>query len=136
MAEIEEVIRGSFRVMINAGNARPSRDGCLHKIKTDPSLEQGRNKRLARQVTEEAVVLLKNQNNLLPLDKSKLKSIAWSASGRTTSPGTGIAARSPIRLRRSMESRKGRSRRQSKLRLNNDNNAAVDAARPRCGHSW
>jgi beta-glucosidase-like glycosyl hydrolase len=30
---------------------------------------------LARQVTQEAVVLLKNQNNLLPLDKSKLKSI-------------------------------------------------------------
>jgi beta-glucosidase len=33
-------------------------------------------KSLARQVTQEAIVLLKNQNGLLPLDRSKLKSIA------------------------------------------------------------
>jgi beta-glucosidase len=31
---------------------------------------------LAHQITQDAIVLLKNQNSLLPLDKSKLKSIA------------------------------------------------------------
>jgi len=35
-----------------------------------------KNKALARKVTQESIVLLKNSDNLLPLDRSKLRSIA------------------------------------------------------------
>jgi len=34
-----------------------------------------KNKALARKVTQESIVLLKNDGNLLPLDKSKLRSM-------------------------------------------------------------
>ena len=77
MAEIEEVIRGSFRVMIKLGLLDPPEMVPYAKIKEGPApWTRDENKRLARQVTLEAVVLLKNRNNLLPLDKSRLKSIA------------------------------------------------------------
>ncbi|MGD1073722.1 MAG: glycoside hydrolase family 3 C-terminal domain-containing protein [Bryobacteraceae bacterium] len=77
MAEIEEVIRGSFRTMIKLGLLDPPEMVPYTKIKDgiDPWIRD-ENKALARQVTDEAIVLLKNQNNLLPLNKSRLKSIA------------------------------------------------------------
>jgi beta-glucosidase len=77
MAEIEEVIRGSFRTMIKLGLLDPPEMVPYTRIKdgTDPWIRD-ENKALARRVTQEAIVLLKNQNNLLPLDKSRLKSIA------------------------------------------------------------
>jgi beta-glucosidase len=77
MAEIEEVMRGSFRVMIKLGLLDPAEMVPYTKIKEGPApWTRDENKRLARQVTQEAVVLLKNRDNLLPLDRSKLKSIA------------------------------------------------------------
>ena len=77
MAEIEEVMRGSFRVMIKLGLLDPPEMVPYTKIKdgTEP-WTRDEHKSLARQVTQEAIVLLKNQNGLLPLDRSKLKSIA------------------------------------------------------------
>ena len=77
MAEIEGAIRGSFRVMIKLGMLDPPEMVPYTKIKDGPApWTRDENKRLARQVTREAIVLLKNQGGLLPLDKSKLKSIA------------------------------------------------------------
>ena len=41
-----------------------------------PPWDQEQNKQLARLATDESIVLLKNENNTLPLDKKKLKTIA------------------------------------------------------------
>jgi beta-glucosidase len=130
MAEIEEVIRGSFRTMIKLGLLDPPEMVPYTRIKdgTDPWIRD-ENKALARRVTQEAIVLLKNQNNLLPLDKSRLKSIAvvgqrsndvawdWYSgafpyrvtplAGITTKAGPGVKVN---------------------VALNNDNGAAVAAA--------
>src|ERR1035437_10171097 len=74
MKEIEEVERGSFRVMIQLGMLDPPEMVPYTKIKDGPEPPtKEENKLLARQVTQESIVLLKNQNNTLPLDKSKLK---------------------------------------------------------------
>jgi len=63
--------------MIKLGLLDPPEMVPYAKIKEGPApWTRDENKRLARQVTLEAVVLLKNRNNLLPLDKSRLKSIA------------------------------------------------------------
>jgi len=67
MAEIEEVIRGSFRVMIKLGMLDPPEMVSTPDQGRSGTLDAGRNKALAHQVTQEAIVLLKNQNNLLPL---------------------------------------------------------------------
>ena len=49
-------------------------------------------KEIAQRVAQESVVLLKNANNLLPLDRSTLKSIAVIGPRRTWWPSIGIAA--------------------------------------------
>jgi len=77
--EIDEVIKGNFRVMIRLG-LLDSPDGNpyanIGKTETqDPWLFE-KHKALARLVTQKSIVLLKNSNNLLPLDKDKVKSIA------------------------------------------------------------
>jgi len=41
-----------------------------------PPFERDSSKALARQATDESIVLLKNEGNTLPLDKAKLKTIA------------------------------------------------------------
>ena len=131
MAEIEEVERGSFRVMIKLGLLDPPEMVPYTQIKDGPEpWTRDENKLLARQVTQEAVVLLKNQNNLLPLDKSKLKSIAvvgqrsndvaWDwysgAFPYTVTPLDGIKNKVGPGVK-------------VNFALNNDNNAAVEAAK-------
>ncbi|MGA2272578.1 MAG: glycoside hydrolase family 3 C-terminal domain-containing protein [Bryobacteraceae bacterium] len=131
MAEIEEVERGSFRVMIKLGLLDPPEMVPYAQIKDGPEpWTRDENKLLARQVTQEAVVLLKNQNNLLPLDKSKLKSIAvvgqrsndvaWDwysgAFPYTVTPLDGIKNKVGPGVK-------------VNFALNNDNNAAVEAAK-------
>jgi beta-glucosidase len=131
MAEIEEVMRGSFRTMIKLGLLDPPEMVPYTTIKDGPEpWTRDENKLLVRQVTQEAVVLLKNQNNLLPLDKAKLKSIAvvgqrsndvaWDwysgAFPYTVTPLDGIKnkAGSGVKVN---------------FALTNDNNAAVEAAK-------
>jgi beta-glucosidase len=131
MAEIEQEIRGSFRVMIKLGMLDPPEMVPYTKIKdgVEP-WNRDENKLLARQVTQEAIVLLKNQNSLLPLDKSKLKSIAvvgqrsndvaWDwysgALPYTVTPLDGIKNKAGAGVK-------------VNFALNNDNNAAVEAAK-------
>ena len=131
MAEIEEVERGSFRTMIKLGMLDPPDMVPYTRIKDGPEpWTRDENKALAHQVTQEAIVLLKNQNNLLPLDKSKLKSIAvvgqrsndvaWDwysgAFPYTITPLDGIKNKVGPAVK-------------VNFALNNDNNAAVDAAK-------
>jgi beta-glucosidase len=131
MAEIEQVERGSFRTMIKLGLLDPPEMVPYTRIKDGAApWTRDASKELARRVTQEAVVLLKNRNDLLPLDKSKLKSIAvvgqrsndvaWDwysgAFPYTITPLDGIRNKvgSAVKVN---------------FALNNDNNAAVEAAK-------
>jgi beta-glucosidase len=131
MAEIEEVIRGSFRVMIKLGMLDPPEMVPYTKIKDGPEpWNRDENKLLARQVTEEAIVLLKNQNNLLPLDKSKLKSIAVVGQRSNDVAWDWYSGAFPYKVTPldGIKSKVGAGVKVN-FALNNDNNAAVDAAK-------
>jgi beta-glucosidase len=75
--DIDAVIRGNFRVMIKLGLLDPPSMVPYASIKDgeEPWLTE-ESKNLVRKVTQKSIVLLKNQNNFLPLDKNKIKSIA------------------------------------------------------------
>ncbi len=78
--DIDENLRGVFRVMIHLGLLDPpsqvpysnivAKDGESEPWNTDEHRE------VARKITEKSIVLLKNANHLLPLDKTALHSIA------------------------------------------------------------
>lgn len=77
LAEIDDNLRGVYRVMIRLGLLDPPEMVPYNKIKGDaPVWDNAEHKALARKVTQESIVLLKNTEHLLPLDKSKLKSVA------------------------------------------------------------
>jgi beta-glucosidase len=131
MAEIEDVMRGSFRVMIKLGLLDPPEMVSYTKIKEGPApWTRDENKLLARQVTREAVVLLKNKNNLLPLDKSKLKSIAvvGQRSGDVAADWYSGAFPYAVTPLDGIRNKVGPGVRVN-FALNNDNNAAVEAAK-------
>ncbi len=75
--DIDEVIRGDFRVMIKLGLLDPLSMVPYASIKEgeEPWLSE-KNKEFVREVTRKSIVLLKNVNNFLPLDKTKIKSVA------------------------------------------------------------
>ena len=76
-AEIDDNLRGVYRVMIRLGLLDPPEMVPYNKIKGDaPVWDNAEHKAVARKVTQESIVLLKNTEHLLPLDKSKLKSVA------------------------------------------------------------
>jgi len=76
-ADIDANLRGVFRVMIKLGQLDPPEIVPFSKIGAGPEpwLSQ-KNRDFVRLITQKSIVLLKNQDNLLPLDKTKLKSIA------------------------------------------------------------
>jgi len=77
MAEIDDNLRGVYRVMIRLGLLDPPEMVPYNKIKGDkPVWDNPEHKAFARKVTQESIVLLKNENHALPLEKSKLKSVA------------------------------------------------------------
>jgi beta-glucosidase len=75
--DINLALRGNFRVMIKLGLLDPPEDVSYTQIKngTEPWFNQS-NKDFVKLITQKSIVLLKNTNNMLPLDKNKLKSIA------------------------------------------------------------
>jgi beta-glucosidase len=78
-ADIDKVIKDNFRVMIRLGLLDPPENNPYAGIGITDTKEPWLNeksKTLARLVTQKSIVLLKNKNNLLPLNKDKLKSIA------------------------------------------------------------
>ena len=77
-ADIDRALRGNFRVMIRLGLLDPASRvpySSIGQESNDPWLTD-KHKALALLVTQKSIVLLKNSANLLPLDKSSLKSIA------------------------------------------------------------
>ncbi len=75
--DIDKVIRGNFRVMIKLGLLDPPSMVPYASIKDgeEPWLMQ-KTKDFVREVTRKSVVLLKNDDHFLPLDKNKIKSVA------------------------------------------------------------
>lgn len=76
-SDIERNIKGNIRMRMRLGEFDPPEMVPYNKIAgTEEPWYGEKNKALARKVTQESIVLLKNADNLLPLDKSKVKSIA------------------------------------------------------------
>jgi beta-glucosidase len=76
-ADINEDLRGVYRVMIRLGLLDPPSMVPYASIKGNVEpWTLDKTKATVRQVTRESIVLLKNENNLLPLSKDALKSIA------------------------------------------------------------
>ena len=78
--DIDEALRGVYRVMIRLGLLDPPERVPFAKIgmgsdTLDPWLTE-EHQELAREVTRKSIVLLKNDQNLLPLDKDQVASIA------------------------------------------------------------
>ena len=77
LAEIDDNLRGVYRVMIHLGLLDPPEMVPYNQIKGDkPAWDNPEHKATARKITQESIVLLKNTDHFLPLDKSKLKSVA------------------------------------------------------------
>jgi len=76
-ADIDKNLRGVFRVMIKLGQLDPPEMVPYAGIGAgaEPWLSQ-KNRDFVRLITQKSIVLLKNDKDLLPLDKNKLKSIA------------------------------------------------------------
>ena len=76
-AEIDGLLRPKFRVTIRLGLLDPPEMVAYSKIKDSPEpWNTDKDRDVSKQLALESVVLLKNENNILPLDKSKIKSIA------------------------------------------------------------
>ncbi|MGD0780576.1 MAG: glycoside hydrolase family 3 C-terminal domain-containing protein [Dehalococcoidales bacterium] len=67
---IDDKVRRILRILINTG----ALEGNINDA--DKNKEFPAHGKLAREIAEEAIVLLKNDNHILPLDKSKIKTIA------------------------------------------------------------
>lgn len=78
-ADLDRNIKGTLRVFIRLGWLDPDADNPYARIGADgepaPWLSE-KHKALARLVTDKSIVLLKNSEGLLPLDRTKLQSIA------------------------------------------------------------
>jgi beta-glucosidase len=78
--DIDENLRGVFRVMIHLGLLDPAAMVPYSTIAAENGQPEPWNaedhRDVARQITEKSIVLLKNTNHLLPLDKKTLHSIA------------------------------------------------------------
>jgi beta-glucosidase len=76
-ADIDRNIRGNIRMRMRLGEFDPPELSPYSGIAgTEEPWYGEKNKALARKATQESIVLLKNSDGLLPLDKSKLRSIA------------------------------------------------------------
>ncbi len=78
-ADIDRAIRPNFRILLHLGLLDPPAQVPYSRIGTDSGLEPwltDAHKTLARKVTQESIVLLKNSGGLLPLDRRTVKSIA------------------------------------------------------------
>jgi beta-glucosidase len=77
ISEIDENLRGIYRVMIRLGLLDPPSLVPYTNIKgSAPAWDNEEHKTLARRVTQESIVLLKNSNRFLPLNKAEIKSVA------------------------------------------------------------
>ncbi|HEX4005107.1 MAG TPA: glycoside hydrolase family 3 C-terminal domain-containing protein [Acidobacteriaceae bacterium] len=76
-ADLDKALRPKFAVELKLGLLDPPDMVPYTKIKDSPEpWNTDRDRDVSRKMALESVVLLKNENSLLPLDKSKIKSIA------------------------------------------------------------
>jgi beta-glucosidase len=80
-ADMDAALKNLLRLYLRLGEMDPAGVDPYAKIgvATDgalPPWEQAASKELVRRATDESIVLLKNENNTLPLDRAKLKTIA------------------------------------------------------------
>ncbi len=78
-SELDAALRGPVRVLLKLGLLDdPVQNPYAHIGVTDTTepWTKEENKHLVREITQKSVVLLKNENRLLPIDKKKIKSIA------------------------------------------------------------
>ena len=76
-ADLDNALRRKFRIELKLGLLDPPDMVPYTKIKDSPEpWNTDRDRGISKKIALESVVLLKNQNNLLPLDKTKIKSIA------------------------------------------------------------
>ncbi|MDT5271841.1 MAG: beta-glucosidase [Acidobacteriota bacterium] len=76
-SDVDKVLRRTFRVMLRLGLLDPPERVPYSKIGEGPEpWTTDEHKSLALLVTQKSVVLLKNSKNLLPLNRTRLKSIA------------------------------------------------------------
>lgn len=78
--EIDDSLRGVFRVMIRLGLLDPPSSVPYTSIQPRENVpapwDTAEHKQIAREVAEKSIILLKNADNLLPLDRHALRSIA------------------------------------------------------------
>lgn len=74
--DIDKVLRGVFRVMIKLGLLDAAALNQYSIVKSPAPYTDSATRSFVRYATGQSIVLLKNQNALLPLDKNKIKSIA------------------------------------------------------------
>jgi beta-glucosidase len=76
-ADIDSALQRKFRIAIKLGELDPPEMVPYTSIKDSPiPWDTDRDRSVAEKMALESVVLLKNQDNFLPLDKGKIKSIA------------------------------------------------------------
>ncbi len=80
-SEIDASLRNLLRVYLRLGEMDPSGSDPYGQIGRSgngelPPWERDSSKALARLATDESIVLLKNENHMLPLDSAKLKTVA------------------------------------------------------------
>lgn len=80
-ADMDASLKNLLRVYLRLGEMDPAGADPYAKIGREsggevPPGERESSKALARLATDESIVLLKNENNALPLDKTKLKTVA------------------------------------------------------------
>lgn len=79
-ADIDAALKNLLRVHLRLGELDPPGQGLYAKIGREsngtPPWETSSSRELVRKATDESIVLLKNENHTLPLDRAKLKTIA------------------------------------------------------------
>ncbi|WP_433764960.1 glycoside hydrolase family 3 C-terminal domain-containing protein [Flavobacterium ginsenosidimutans] len=78
--DLDEVLRGNYRVMIKLGRLDASEENPYSKIGKDKDTidpwKTEAHKKIALEATQKSIVLLKNENGFLPLQKEKIKTLA------------------------------------------------------------
>ncbi|MBN1757502.1 MAG: glycoside hydrolase family 3 C-terminal domain-containing protein, partial [Chitinispirillaceae bacterium] len=146
--DIDAPIRNTMRVRIRLGDLDPPEKNPFRNITGTPWTSDSA-KALARLVTQKSIVLLKNTDGVLPLDKNSIKSIAIIGNMADSVVRDWYGGYPPYKI----SSRKGISDKAGsgitiRYAANNNNSAAVNAARssdvaivfagnhPTCAAGW